>query len=356
MTDPCAAGNADQLYAAAIAAQGAGRYADGARLLHQASAAGHVPAMSLLGAQLISGRGTAPDLPLGVGLIMRAADLGGAYACGVAAAILASDAMGWTDWNRALDYLQRSAELGSQTARQQLRLLAGASGPPVRDAGAWGRLRRKIDLERWRAAPQGRALSNDPRIVAIEGFVSAQVCDWIVSRSRDRLEPAKIFDTGALRPAQSYTRSNSAAPFDLVNMDLIVQLVRERLAAAAGGLSIKGFEAAQVFHYAVGEQFAHHYDFLERDVAGHAQSLADRGQRVATLLVYLNADYQGGETDFPRLDLRFRGAKGDALIFWNVDAAGEPDRRTYHAGLAPTAGEKWLLSQWARGVGPGRGP
>ena len=43
-------------------------------------------------------------------------------------------------------------------------------------------------------------------------------------------------------------------------------------------------------------------------------------------------------------------------MFFNVDAAGQPDRRTLHAGLPPSAGEKWLLSQWFRDRGaPGFG-
>ena len=42
-------------------------------------------------------------------------------------------------------------------------------------------------------------------------------------------------------------------------------------------------------------------------------------------------------------------AKGDAVLFWNVDAAGQPDVRTLHAGLEPARGEKWVLSLWLRG-------
>jgi len=72
------------------------------------------------------------------------------------------------------------------------------------------------------------------------------------------------------------------------------------------------------------------------------------GQRVATFLVYLNDGYEGGETSFPRLDYRFKGATGDALVFANVEPNGAPDPRTMHAGTPTTRGEKWLLSQWIR--------
>jgi hypothetical protein len=70
---------------------------------------------------------------------------------------------------------------------------------------------------------------------------------------------------------------------------------------------------------------------------------------VLTFLLSLNDDYEGGETQFPILNKLYRGRKGNALFFWNVEPDGSPDKRLLHAGLPPTSGEKWLLSQWIRG-------
>ena len=77
--------------------------------------------------------------------------------------------------------------------------------------------------------------------------------------------------------------------------------------------------------------------------------MAEDGQRVLTALVYLNDDYEGGETDFPVLGAHWKGRKGEALLFWNVAPDGALDERTLHAGLPVTRGEKWMLSQWIRG-------
>ena len=67
---------------------------------------------------------------------------------------------------------------------------------------------------------------------------------------------------------------------------------------------------------------------------------------MVTFLLYLNDDYEGGETCFPRISWQHKGRKGDAMFFWNVDAQGQPDPKTLHEGSAPTKGEKWVLSQW----------
>ena len=107
-------------------------------------------------------------------------------------------------------------------------------------------------------------------------------------------------------------------------------------------------EAFAVLHYAPGEAYGEHVDFLDPAIPAYAAELAQRGQRVATCLIYLNDDYEGGETEFPKLGLSFKGGKGDALIFFSTDPSGHPDRRTVHAGRTPTSGEKWLLSQFFR--------
>jgi hypothetical protein len=335
---------AHALYQTALALFGQGRHGEGAPLLGRAAEAGHVGAMTRLGGQLLSGRGAAPDPITGVRLIMAAAERGGGYACAMAAMLLASG-VGGTDWPRALDYLQRSAELGFPPAQQQLRLLAGAEGQD------WGRLRRAVSLDAWRRAPEPQILSAAPSIRTFAKTLPPAVCDWVIARGRERLAPAQVYDPSSGGPMRDGARRNSAAEFALADMDLVLLAVRERLAAASG-LAVSGMQGPQVLHYAVGERFTPHYDFLDPELEGPARDIAVRGQRVATCLVYLNADLEGGETDFPELGLRHRGGRGDALVFRNLDADGRPDRRTLHAGLPPTAGEKWVLSQWIRDRAP----
>jgi prolyl 4-hydroxylase len=104
-----------------------------------------------------------------------------------------------------------------------------------------------------------------------------------------------------------------------------------------------------VLHYEPGEEFLPHFDFLDVSQPGPAKDVAGRGQRVLTFLIALNDDYDGGETEFPEIGKRWKGRKGSGLFFWNVEPDGTPDRLTRHAGLPPTRGEKWLLSQWIRG-------
>lgn len=328
-------------YQNAIALFGQGRHAEGVQLLGQAVGVGHVPAMSLLGGQLITGRGVQPDPVTGIRLIMAAAERGGGYASAIAATFFASGMSGRIDWPRGLDYLLRAAELGFAPAQQELRVLAGK-----RAGKDWKALRRAIDIDTWRRFPAPRPLSEDPLVLAAPGLLPLDVCDHLIAHAAPRLAPAKVYDDGEMTTLD--IRRNTSAEFPICDMDMVFLAARERL-CALGGLSPMQADGAQVLHYDVGERFVHHFDFFEPTVESNARIIATTGQRVVTVLVYLNEDgLQGGETDFPRLNIRHRGRKGDGVMFRNLDRAGQPDRRTWHAGLPPTAGEKWLLSLWIR--------
>jgi len=120
--------------------------------------------------------------------------------------------------------------------------------------------------------------------------------------------------------------------------DLILLLVRERIARVIGCPSADG--GAGDPHYRRVSNIAA-LRFLRSGSAGTAKDADENGQRVLTFVIYLNDDYTEGETDFPRLNWRFRGRKGDALFWWSVDPAGNPigirSRWPVHAGWRKVA-------------------
>lgn len=256
-------------------------------------------------------------------------------------ALLAAAGVGTPQsWAGALDHLERAALRGSASARGQLSALA--TGVASEDPRV---LRASIVLPELAAAPIKRVLNAQPRTVAIDGFVSTAVAAWLIDRSRERLNRAQVF-TGA-DASETGDRTNTASQFNFIDSDVVVHLTRQRISAAIG-VPIAALETPQVLHYDVGEEFSRHYDWLDPADTGQAQEIAKAGQRIVTFLIYLNDDFEGGETAFPKLGLAHRGRRGDALYFANTLADGSPDPRTLHAGLAPTRGEKWVFSQWVR--------
>jgi len=259
------------------------------------------------------------------------------------------------DWGNALDLLVRSAELGWPLAQASLAGLAGnwmfaaelLKGDEAPRAD-WKSMRGAVDLGAWFHVPRASIVSASPRVAIVEDFASPEICDWLIARARPRLGPAKVFDLLSGAPAHEAVRDNSECHFATDDGDLILQFLRNRIAAVTE-LFVTGMEATAVLHYTPGQRFLPHYDFLDETHPGHVKDMAQSGQRVLTFLLSLNDDYEGGETQFPILNKLYRGRKGNALFFWNVEPDGSPDKRLLHAGLPPTSGEKWLLSQWIRG-------
>ena len=321
-----------------------GKSEDARLLLRRAAEAGDTRAMTALAQRLV---GNAPfDIAEGLRLARAAACEGDAEAFHLLA-VLAAEGLGVTqDWDAALDALAHAAGLGHGLAQGELALLAGNQAAGATRTHDWRDVRANIDLSRWLrpSAPQWK--STAPRIAIVEKFLDEAACDWLIARARPELRRATTYNPNPGAASHAHKRTNSGFGLETSRMDVITALMRARIAALTG-LDVAGFEDASVLHYAVGEQYTAHFDFFVL-VPAFAQEIALGGQRVLTFLIYLNDDFEGGETEFPALGWRHRGAKGDALFFWNVDAGGLPDRRTLHAGLAPVRGEKWLYSQWVR--------
>lgn len=250
------------------------------------------------------------------------------------------------NFERAFDLLQQAAEANSGHAQAQLRLLA------VRDGDDWADMRRSLDLASLLLVPDKASLSDQPRIRTMDGFASAAVCDWAVARIGGKLDRALIWDETSGMGRVDPNRSNRAVEIRLTDIDVVIELLRARIAVATR-LPEAIFETPQIMHYTVGQEFRPHFDFLDAKLPGPASDMERRGQRIATFLIYLNDGFAGGETEFPRAEISHRGRKGDALFFANVGPDGQPDPLTLHAGRPPTSGEKWIFSQWIRDRSPG---
>lgn len=342
-----ATGDADAQLLLARQLEAAGRRPDAEAWLRRAAAAGHVEALAALGLFLLSQ--PPPVAPSLIGearqFLARAGARGHGASAHLASLMLAIEPGIQGNWRQALGQLRHAAQAGHSMARDTLAFIADQP-----DAGEdWQRLHDAIDLKAWMAVPATRTVSASPFIAVAEGFLPPQLCDWIIRRAAPRLQPARVYNREGTA-GNAAGRTNSEMHFPFPELDLAIMAALKR-AGTLLGVPIQGMEPTSVLHYKPGQEFRPHHDFLDPRVPGFAAEIARAGQRTATFLVYLSDDFEDGETDFPQLGYRFKGRKGDAIFFHNVDRRGMPAPKTLHAGRAPRNGEKWLLSQWIRGAG-----
>ena len=326
------AGDAKAQVELAVGFEAEGRDFDALQWLSRAAQAGDAEALGRLGIKLVLARG-APHRPRdGLGLLNDAVAAGDGRAAAFLAVLAGLGLYLPQSWSAALGHLARAAGLGWPPAQRELAILSGGS---------------VVDLKRWSSAPQMRVICEAPRLVELKALAPPEACAFIIEQSRSRLVRAEVHDPETGLAIMGQTRTNRVANFGVTETSLLNLLIQLRIGAAAG-TPVAHMEAFAVLNYGPGEEASEHHDYLDPAVPAYGEELQRLGQRTSTALLYLNDDYEGGETAFPELGIAHRGRTGDALLFFNADREGRPDPRTLHAGRPPTSGQKWVLSQFIR--------
>lgn len=186
-------------------------------------------------------------------------------------------------------------------------------------------------------------LGGSPRAFAVRAVAPPEISEYLIAAAARCLAPSMTFDpvTGVAR--QDEYRTSLTATMGLADQDLTLVAVNHLLADVAGLDHAQG-EFLSVLRYAPGQEYRPHFDWIPP--AG--RDFAACGQRIRTALLYLNDEYDGGETHFLSSGLSFKGAPGDVLVFSNVTDDGAPDQSSRHAGLPVRGGVKWVASKWFR--------
>ena len=121
-----------------------------------------------------------------------------------------------------------------------------------------------------------------------------------------------------------------------------------KISESLTGYPMNTQEMLQVAHYKPGGMFNAHYDAcVYKDQAYCNKINNNAGQRTTTLIIYLNDDFQGGETHFVNLDLKIKPVKGKGLLFKNVDKDDIIIEKSLHQGNEVKSGEKWICTKWS---------
>jgi len=183
-----------------------------------------------------------------------------------------------------------------------------------------------------------------PRVVLFGGLLSDEECDELIALSRAHVMPSNVVDleSGGEKPHDA--RTSSGAALTRGGTPLISR-IEQRIAALLDWPVDHG-EALQILRYEVGQEYKPHYDYVDPAQPGAAPFLARGGQRVASLVMYLNTPADGGATSFPDVGLEVAAVKGNA-VFFSYDRP-HPSTKTLHGGMPVRAGEKWVATKWLR--------
>jgi prolyl 4-hydroxylase len=183
-----------------------------------------------------------------------------------------------------------------------------------------------------------------PRVIVFGSLLSDEECDAIVAAARPRMARSEtvVVDTGGSEVNEART---SRGMFFERGENAVCKRIEQRIATLLAWPVING-EGLQVLHYLPGAEYRPHHDYFDPVKSGTAAITSRGGQRVGTLIMYLNSPDKGGGTTFPDVGLEVAPVKGNA-VFFSYDRP-HVSTKTLHGGAPVIAGEKWVATKWLR--------
>ncbi|KAK4566916.1 hypothetical protein RGQ29_002960 [Quercus rubra] len=174
-------------------------------------------------------------------------------------------------------------------------------------------------------------ISWSPRIIVLHNFLSMEECDYLRAMALPRLEISTVVDTATGKAIEKRISVYSQVP-------------------------IENGELIQVLRYEKSQYYQPHHDYFSDSF-----NVKYGGQRIATVLMYLSDNVEGGETYFPMAGsgectcggkklkgMSVKPNKGDAVLFWSMGLDGQSDINSIHGGCEVLSGEKWSATKWMR--------
>ena len=108
-------------------------------------------------------------------------------------------------------------------------------------------------------------------------------------------------------------------------------------------------EKMQVVKYEPNGFYIDHFDASCDDRKECVEFEKNGGQRILTMIIYLNDDFTGGTTRFKNLQTEFQPVKNNGLLFYSLQKDGDKCHPlSLHSGMPVKTGEKYIANIWLR--------
>lgn len=194
---------------------------------------------------------------------------------------------------------------------------------------------------------EDKVLCELPRIVVFDKFLSTEEIEGMLKLGEGLWQSSTVVDNTSGQSVVDSYRTGKLAHLNTIKNNTMMEKIREQTAAMlkVRPAQIEGFQLVQ---YGVGDQYKVHHDWFDPKLPGPKLSLKTGGQRTKSMIVCLKQAEEGGETEFPNLDIKVKLEPGQAVVFDNLNPDGTPTTLTDHAGLPIIKGEKIIIPIWVR--------
>lgn len=183
-----------------------------------------------------------------------------------------------------------------------------------------------------------------PRLVVFGGLLSDEECEEMIALSSPRLARSETVHNASGGSEVHDSRTSDGMFFERGEHPICARI--EKRIAALVNWPLENGEGLQVLRYRPGAEYKAHHDYFDPAQPGTPTILQRGGQRVGTVVMYLNTVPKGGGTSFPDVGVEVAPIRGNA-VFFSYDRA-HTTTRTLHAGTPVVEGEKWVATKWLR--------
>jgi prolyl 4-hydroxylase len=183
-----------------------------------------------------------------------------------------------------------------------------------------------------------------PRVVVFGGLLRAEECDELIALARTRIRRSSVID-GETGEDEVHDARTSEGTYFTRGANPLCTRIEARIATLLDW-PVENGEGLQVLRYGVGAQYRPHFDYFDPQKPGMQSALKRGGQRVGSVVMYLNTPPVGGATIFPDGKIEVGAIKGNA-VFFSYDRP-HPMTRSLHGGAPVMEGEKWVATKWLR--------
>lgn len=174
--------------------------------------------------------------------------------------------------------------------------------------------------------------------------ITSEQSKYLIDISQDKLEQVGTID---------FDTDYRVAKGTWLPDDLPISREIKKIISDYTNLPTENMEDVHIVKYEIGGLYEEHHDFFPIDSLFERENregdwMVKGGQRIKTALIYLNDDFEGGNTVFLNMGKIIKPEKNKMVIWDNVLEDGSPDEQSLHAGDSVTSGHKYICIVWIR--------
>jgi len=184
-----------------------------------------------------------------------------------------------------------------------------------------------------------QVLHKQPHICYYHDVFGNDECDFVINESEKsgRYSRSTIYNTELKLSQVADMRTSTSFVDDENKFHSIRTKAYELIKQKLPHITINHVEMAQIQKYDDTQFVSSHVDYFNDGIQ------ITNSDKMATLIVYLNDNFEGGETFFNHLGFKIRPEKGSALFF-DYDYSEIVNKKTRHEGLPVYNGTKYIIT------------